>query len=162
MNETQMGTIADLMLLFACFSVALAVGGGIYESMVVMPQWSAQPPASFAIIQKGTGVPLQRFWIPVHILITIGLLGSLITNWNYADRKRLIIVALISYLVMRAWSFAYFIPEMLRFQDVPLDQPPTAALLDRVRTWTRLTWFREPLDLTTQFCLLVALMRSKF
>jgi hypothetical protein len=157
-----METIADLTLLFACFSVALAVGGGIYESIVINPLWSAQPPASFAIIQKGTGVPLQRFWIPVHILITIVLLASLITNWTYADRRKLIVIALISYVVMRAWSFAYFIPEMLRFQNVPLDQPRNAALLDRVSRWTRLTWFREPLDLITQICLLVALTRPKF
>jgi hypothetical protein len=157
-----METIADLTLLFVCFSVALAVGGGIYESIVINPLWSAQPPASFAIIQKGTGVPLQRFWIPVHILITIVLLASLITNWTYADRRKLIVIALISYVVMRAWSFAYFIPEMLRFQNVPLDQPRNAALLDRVSRWTRLTWFREPLDLITQICLLVALTRPKF
>src|SRR3981081_1520639 len=109
-----------------------------------MAQWSVQPPASFALIQKGTGVPLQRFWIPVHILITIGLVASLIANWKYADRRSLIIIAVISYLAMRAWSFTYFIPEMLRFQNIPLDQPQTAALLDRVRTWNRLTWFREP------------------
>jgi hypothetical protein len=142
--------------------VALAVGGGIYESIVINPLWSAQPPASFAIIQKGTGVPLQRFWIPVHTLITIVLVASLITNWNYADRRKLIVIALISYVVMRVWSFAYFIPEMLRFQNISLDEPRTAALLDRVRKWTRLTWFREPLDLITQFCLLIALTRSKF
>ena len=154
--------IADLTLLFACFSVALAVGGGIYESIVINPLWSAQPPASFAIIQKGTGVPLQRFWIPVHTLITIVLVASLITNWNYAERRKLIVIALLSYVVMRAWSFAYFIPEMLRFQTVPLDQPQSAALLDRVSRWTRLTWFREPLDLITQFCLLIALTRPKF
>src|SRR6476469_23935 len=123
--------IADLTLLFACFSVALAVGGGIYESMVINPLWSAQPPASFAIIQKGTGVPLQRFWIPVHAVITIVLAASLITNWKYVDRRNLIVVALISYVVMRVWSFAYFIPEMLKFQNVPLDQPQSAALLDR-------------------------------
>jgi hypothetical protein len=55
----QMDMIANVSLLFACFSVALAVGGGMYESIVVMPQWSAQPPASFALIQKGTGIPLQ-------------------------------------------------------------------------------------------------------
>lgn len=133
----------------------------MYESIVLMPQWSAQPPASFAVIQKGTGVPLQRFWIPVHILITIGVPASLMTNWKYVDRRSLIIIALISYVVMRAWSFVYFIPEMLRFQNIPLGQPQTAALVDRVRTWTRLTWFREPLDLITQFCLLIALTQSK-
>ncbi len=97
----------------------------------------------------------------MHILITIGLAASLITNWNYAGRRNLIILAAVSYAVMRAWSFAYFIPEMLRFQKVPLDQPPTPELLGRVHAWTRLTWLREPLDLITLFGLLLAFMRSK-
>lgn len=154
-----MDTIANVSLLFACLSTALMLGGGVYESLVIMPQWSVRPPASFAIVQPRTGVPLQRFWIPVHILITIGIVASLITNWKYPDRRAFVIVALSSYALMRAWSFAYFIPEMLRFQKVPIDQPQTAALLDRVRAWTRLTWLREPLDLVTQVSLLIALMR---
>jgi hypothetical protein len=33
----------------------------------------------------------------LHILITIGLVTSLITNWNYADRRSLIVTASVSY-----------------------------------------------------------------
>lgn len=152
---------SELTLLFAGLAEALAVGGGFYESVVVMPQWSARPPASFAIIQERTGVPLQRFWIPVHVLITVGLLVSLAANWKAPDRRWLILAALASYAVMRAWSFAYFIPEMLSFQKAALDAPSTPELLDRVRRWTRLTWFREPLDLFTLLSLLLALARPR-
>jgi hypothetical protein len=35
-----------------------AIGGGLYEHLVVMPLWAASPPSSFAMIQPGTGVPL--------------------------------------------------------------------------------------------------------
>jgi hypothetical protein len=56
--------------------MAVALGGGFYEHIVPVPLWSASPPLSFSVIQPGTGVPLQIFWIPVHAGITIfGLLS---------------------------------------------------------------------------------------
>ena len=47
----------SLILLFC--SMTGAFGGGLYEHIVLTPIWSASSPASFAIIQRGTGVPLQ-------------------------------------------------------------------------------------------------------
>jgi hypothetical protein len=151
--------IRTLWLLSSCVAVALMLGGGIYESLVISPQWSAAPPGSFGIIQKATGVPLQRFWVPIHIIISIMLAGALASNWSYRERRNLVLWAAASYIVMRLWSFLYFIPEMLRFQEIPLNGEPSSELLSRVARWTTLTWFREPLDLFTQICLLVALSR---
>jgi hypothetical protein len=62
-----------------------------------------------------------------------------------------------SYIVMRVWSGLFFIPEMLAFQKVPLDSPPSAALSARVASWTFWTWFREPLDIISLLCFLLAL-----
>jgi hypothetical protein len=47
-------------LILLCFSMASAIGGGLYEHLIVMPLWSESPPASFSIVQPGTGVPLQN------------------------------------------------------------------------------------------------------
>jgi hypothetical protein len=63
-------------LVFLCCSMAGAIGGGLFEHIVLTPLWSAYPPSSFFVIQPGTGVPLQRFWIPVHSAITVFLLVS--------------------------------------------------------------------------------------
>ena len=57
MNEVM----AQWSLILLCFSMAAALGGGFYESIVLTPLWSKSPPSSFSIIQPGTGVPLQRF-----------------------------------------------------------------------------------------------------
>jgi len=57
------------------------------------PIWSASPPASFAIIQRGT-VPLQRFWIPVHVAITIFSLLALFLTWPDVPVRRLLYRAL--------------------------------------------------------------------
>ncbi len=74
--------VAEWSLVFLCFSMAAAFGGGLFEHIVVVPIWRASPPSSFAIIQRGTGVPLQRFWIPVHAAITVFMLLTLYLTWH--------------------------------------------------------------------------------
>ena len=144
-----------------CLSMASAVGGGLYEHLVLTPLWSASPPSSFAIIQPDTGVPLQKFWIPVHAAITLFLVLSLAFTWRQVEVRRLLLIGLGSYIVMRGWSGLFFIREMLAFQQVPLDSPPSAALSARVASWTFWTWFREPLDFISFVCFLFALSSLK-
>ncbi len=139
--------VAQWSLILLCYSIAAAIGGGLYEHIVLTPIWSKSPPSSFAIIQPTTGVPLQRFWIPVHGTITLFIILSLVMTWSDMTVRRLLLVAMASYIVMRVWSFLFFIPEMLAFQKVPLDSAPSAELAARVARWTFWTWFREPLDI---------------
>jgi len=134
-------------LIFLSFSMAGAFGGGLYEHIVLTPLWSASPPSSFSIIQPGTGVPLQRFWIPVHAAITFFILVTLFLTWNDITVRRLLLIGLASYIVMRIWSGLFFIREMLAFQKIPLDSAPSTELSARVARWTYWTWFREPLDI---------------
>ena len=114
---------AQWSLMLLCFSMAGAVGGGLYEHIVLMPLWAASPPSSFAMIQPGTGVPLQEFWIPVHVAITVFLLLSLVLAWKERKARRFLVIGLGSYVTMRVWSGLFFIPEMLAFHRVPLDGP---------------------------------------
>jgi hypothetical protein len=153
--------VASWSLILLCFSMAAALGGGLYESLVLMPLWSKSPPASFALIQPGTGVPLQRFWIPVHAAITLCLIAALVLTWGEPSVRYLLLLALAAYLVMRVWSGLFFIPKMLAFQKVPLDAGPSAALSTRVARWTYWTWFREPLDIIALLCALLALYGLK-
>src|SRR5499426_114893 len=150
-------TVAEWSVMLLCLSMACAIGGGLYEHLVLTPLWSASPPSSFAIIQPGTGVPLQKFWIPVHTAITVFLMLSLFFTWRQMEVRRLLLIGLSSYIVMRVWSGLYFIREMLAFQQISLDSPPSAELSARVASWTFWTWFREPLDLISFVCFLLAL-----
>jgi hypothetical protein len=137
--------------------MALALGGGLYEHLVLTPLWSASPPSSFAIIQPGTGIPMQKFWIPVHTAITIFLILPLFVTWRQMEVRHLLLIGLSSYIIMRVWSGLYFIREMLAFQQIPLDSPPSVELSARVARWTFWTWFREPLDIISFVCFLLAL-----
>ena len=149
-------TLAIWSLIALCFSMAGAIGGGLYEHFVLTPLWSASPPASFAIIQPGTGVPLQNFWIPVHAAITLFLIPAVWLSWKDRKVRGLLLVGLSSYIVMRVWSGLFFIPEMLAFQQVPADSAASTELMARVSSWTFWTWFREPLDVLSFGCFLLA------
>ncbi len=149
--------LAKWSLILLCFFMAGAIGGGFYEHIVFMPLWSASPPSSFSAIQPGTGVPLQTFWIPVHAGITIFVLLSLIFAWKDRRARRLLLIGLASYIIMRVWSGLFFIPEMLAFQDVPVTSPASPELSARVASWIYWSWFREPLDIISFLCFLLAL-----
>ena len=123
---------AQWSLILLCFSMAAAIGGGLYEHIVLTPLWRKSPPASFAILQPGTGVPLQRFWIPVHAAITLFVVLALVLTWRDPSVRRLLLIGLGSYFVMRVWSGLYFIPEMLAFQKIPPDAAPSVGLNARV------------------------------
>ncbi len=153
--------MAKWSLILLCFSMAGAIGGGLYEHVVLVPLWSLSPPSSFSVIQPGTGVPLQRFWIPVHAAITVFIVGSLALTWREGRVRRLLLAGVASYVVMRVWSGLFFIREMLEFQKVPLDSPPTAELSARVASWVFWSWFREPLDGVSFLCFLLALSSLK-
>src|SRR6266403_5193523 len=101
-KEVSMTTnLALWSLILLCFSMAGAFGGGLYEHIVLTPIWSASPPSSFSIIQPGTGVPLQRFWIPVHAAITGFILWALFLTWNDLTVRRLLLIARLSSICSR-------------------------------------------------------------
>jgi hypothetical protein len=123
----------------------------MYEHVVLVPLWSGDPPTSFAIIQPETGVPQQRFWIPIHAAITVAFVAALAVTWRERAVRRVLLVGVASYVLMRLWSALYFIPEMLAFQEMRLDNPPSAGVLSSVPRWTSLTWWRERLT-CCRFC----------
>ena len=97
----------------------------------------------------------------MHVAITVFLLVSLVLTWREGKVRRWLLVGLGSYLVMRVWSGLFFIPEMLAFQRVPPDAPPSAELSARVARWAFWTWFRGPLDALSFLSFLLALFGLK-
>jgi hypothetical protein len=100
-EESMRTSAAKWSLILLCFATAGAVGGRLYEHMVPMLIWALSPPMSFSIIQSGTGVPLQNFWIPIHVAITLFLLLSLVLTWQERKARRFLLIGFGSYLVMR-------------------------------------------------------------
>jgi hypothetical protein len=122
-----------IFLLSALIFGAIGLGGGIYETLLVDRVW----PGNLAIIQpKRGGLDRKRFWIPIHTLYEVALLVSAWTLWSNRYVRAWLIAALIAHFVSRAWSFAYFIPRALRFEN---SSELTDSELRLARQWIRLS-----------------------
>jgi hypothetical protein len=139
--------LVALVVLLACANL----GGGLYEFLVLDPVWPKRP----AIIQsRNGGVSRRRFWIPAHTAFELVLIVTVVLTWGQRDVRVALLVALVSHLVMRAWSLVDFIPKAVRYERAD------PATIDRVEAtrWTRRSLLRLPLDVITCVAALSALV----
>ena len=95
-----------LLWLFIIF-LGIAFGAGLYESRVVVPMWTSDPPASLASPDSG-----HRFWAfvttgPLTLLTVANLVAALQTQ---GPARASWLTAAIVTLVERAATFGYFFP----------------------------------------------------
>jgi hypothetical protein len=150
--------LAALTVFLAALLAAMELGGSFYEALVVYPAWSSSPPASLARLQGPNGVDSAPFWIAIHVALEVALIAALALNWRERRRRTLILVGLGVHVLMRAWTFWYFVPEITQFMITPPDGPSSPELAARVSLWGTLGWVRRALIATYSVVLLLALM----
>jgi len=71
MGASMKSILAEWSVTILCLSIAGASGGSLFEHTGVIPIWCKWPPSSFAIIQPGSGVPLQfqGMWVGIFKMI---------------------------------------------------------------------------------------------
>lgn len=152
---------ANGVLLMCVLFAGADLGGSFYEGALVVPVWQANPPATLALIQPSHGgIELVRFWLPIHGIFNLLLFFSLWLCWKDLPRRKLILAALGTYIAMRIWTFAYFIPEITAFMQMPLDGPSTPELVARTQKWGWLSHGRGLLVLVSTVFLMKASLRS--
>jgi hypothetical protein len=139
----------------ACIALVLgsmALGGGIYETLLVDPVW----PHNLSLIQpKRGGLNRKVFWGLIHPLFELALLVSAWMGWNNLSFRVWLIVALVSHFTARIWSFAYFIPRALRFEKLEQLTPDDMRLAMR---WTQVSRYRPLLETTSTAALALVVL----
>ena len=91
--------------------------------------------------------------MPAHLAFEAALVLALWSAWPVVAVRNWLLLAAAAHLLMRVWSFAYFVPRALRFEragDLSAEQR------DAARTWVRLSVWRLPLDLISLAALCAA------
>lgn len=145
--------LIELAPLSALILGAIALGGGIYETLLIDRVWPDNP----ALIQPSRGgINRGRFWATANTLYELALAAAIWWVWSDGGVRWWAIAALMIHLAARAWSFAYFIPNALRFEklgDLNDEQRSVA------RRWTRLSRFRPVLQAVSIMALCVVICR---
>ena len=154
-----MKSTKDLLLILASICFLMILGAAMYEHLGVVPRWSAALPASLAMFQGEYGITPQYFWIPIHPVTILLMIGALITNWNTARRKNILTV-LIGYVIILIITYVYFVPVLIGFIETPYQDTVDQALVSSASTWEMLSIVRMIFILILSFILLSTLTIS--
>ena len=145
-----MGTPTLILIAATTLAACVALGGAIYETLVVDPYWPKRP----GIIQsQNGGISRARFWLPAPVLFEVLLVVTLVVTWGIPNVGTALLVALVSHAAMRLWALLDLIPRGAEFErDDPADVDGAAAV-----KWTRRNLLRVPLLLVTSCAMLTAL-----
>jgi hypothetical protein len=142
--------VEGLLWLFV-INLGIALGAGLYESRIVVPQWiSDSSEAGYrwnpeAARQSNTGV---RFWVYVTTVpLTLLTLANLFVAWRWSrgELRTWWLGAGFGAVADKLFTFGYFIPVMVRLmsdETIPQMEAVATAL-----QWARLDWVRHAIDL---------------
>ena len=147
------------LLIPACISFIIVIGGATYEHLAVVPVWTKAAPASFAMFQGEYGLAAQNFWIPIHPVTILLMVVGLVANWRNA-RRAYILTTLAGYLAILGVTAIYFVPELLAITQSAFSSTVDADLTRRANLWETLSLVRLGVLLVLAVTLLLGLGKS--
>src|SRR5688500_6418247 len=155
-----MKSTKDYFLILASICFVMILGAATYEHLGVVPQWSAAIPSSMTMFQGEFGIQPQYFWIPIHPVTILLMVGALITNWHN-PRKKNILMVLGGYVLILIVTYVYFVPELIGFIETPFQNTVDESLTARASMWETLSLVRLVFILILAIILLSALTMPK-
>jgi len=154
-----MNTIAILLLLL---TVTLSMGGGLYEILVIYPNWKHNVhPRTLRdkLESSGQNNAAKRFWMfvsPAQALLA--MINIALACWYHGAGQGYWLAAAITIFVSRVITFSYFIPVMIRKIMQP-EKFEVGELQVIVKQWTDLSPLRLVPEFVAWGLLIVGLMK---
>ncbi|HEX8735969.1 MAG TPA: hypothetical protein VF721_11645 [Pyrinomonadaceae bacterium] len=157
MKRLSLGTYT---LFLAIIFWAVLLGGIVYSHLVYFPVYLSDLPGSAVVVTGKYGLREARFWMTIHPLLILSLIGAVVLNWKLKARRKLILLSFAAYIVVLTVSFLYFVPELMAFERSAESNLTAAEWLARGNRWQYLSWMRGAVCFIFFVPLLVALTKS--
>jgi hypothetical protein len=155
MKTSGPGTVA---LMISVVLWGILIGGVVYSHVVYFPVYLGDLPESSVLVTGKYALHEEIFWMSLHPALIISLIASLILNWKFRLRRKLILVTMFVYLAAIIVTALYFVPELIAFAQSADSSAAKAEWISRGRSWQRWSWLRGGVLLVTYFVLLRALV----
>jgi hypothetical protein len=145
MNTTTLQDLAraEMWLLITTLVYFLMNGAQIFETVAVVPKWSASPPESFALISGPYGINLKEFWIILHSIHEITFFIALYFCWKIDPVRNWLLLLLVIHFAVRVWTLLYFAPSIIEFQKISTDDSSAYGdLTAKTTLWRGLNYIR--------------------
>jgi hypothetical protein len=154
---------SKVLLWLFVINLGIALGAGLYESLIVVPAWFSSSPESPAVWNAAAAERYdtgQHFWIfvttiPLSLLTVVNLWAA----WRSKGKIRTWwLTACFLIVAERLFTFLYFIPTMLELmQDHGMSQSDATAM---ALEWANLNYFRHAIVFLAWIAALRALSMS--
>lgn len=152
-----------LWLYVVIFGVQL--GAGLYETLVIVPLWSASPPQSVwgwnALREANPQLAIdsgRRFWIFITPAVGLLSVAALLTGWpTRPEHRAWLLAATLTSFTMALITFAYFVPTLIGLMKSRPDGADAARVAAKAKTWAVLNWGRAVVLFLAWLCGLRAL-----
>lgn len=136
-------SITAIALWALVIALGVQTGAGIFETRVLVPLWSSNPPASVAAylaqpLRPDSGPRLWIFLSPATALIAV--VNLILALMSAGPRRAWWIAGAASGVAVLVATFAYFVPVLLSLSR--MSELPEAAARAKVRTWVALNYVR--------------------
>ena len=145
----------SLMLSIVLWGTLL--GGIAYSHLVYFPTYLSALPDSAVVVNGPYGLHEAIFWMIIHPLLILSLIGALALNWRSRARRKLILTSFAVYVLVLVITQIYFVPELIAFERSPESSLTPAQWLARGQRWQRLSWLRGAVCYAAFVPLLLAL-----
>jgi hypothetical protein len=156
-RSPRRATFGNVALYVATFATACLTGVGLH-GMPIMAVSVDRAPQFFAglvrpPVANAEALPFYLLNTPLEWLL---IPAALLLNAWIPKRQKLILVAAVMFVALRVWSYVYFIPQILDWNEGQARQPLTAAQLEQASLWVDLSWIRLAMDTAIALLLLGA------
>jgi hypothetical protein len=131
----------NLVYVLTCLSFSVIIGAAVYEHIAVWPSAFSELPRSLTLFQGGYKLNSAPFWQSVHPITLILFIGTLIVS-RKSERRKYVLVPLVTYIVILVITFIFFVPELLSLTAAPYTDTLDEGLTRRASLWVNLSLAR--------------------
>ena len=143
--ETITSDYLSRSLIWLCITTLiyfLMNGAQIFETAVLVPKWTAAPPESLQLFKGKYAPDLKTFWIVLHSIHEITFILAIVFCWQLGPVRNWLLILFVIHFAVRAWTLAYFAPNIIEFQKLANEGTARAELISRTSLWRMLNYIR--------------------
>lgn len=134
---------AETWLFITTLAYFLMNGAQVFETVVLVPKWTADPPGTFSYLIDKNGAGLKSFWIICHSLHELTFVMAIIFCWKLSPIRNALLILFVLHFAVRVWTLSYFAPNIIEFQKIAEGMGTPPHLLEqKVNSWKMLNYIR--------------------
>ncbi len=150
---------AELWMLITILAYFLMNGAQIFETAVLVPKWTANPPETFSLLTDKNGTSLKTFWIVFHSLHELTFILAIVFCWKLNPIRNGLLIFFAIHVAVRAWTLAYFATNIMEFQNISEGLSSATDLDKRANLWKTLNYARVAIFVAVSIGLVPLLLK---